>query len=105
MIDERNFFDQLVINNLRTYDNIQKIATGQGDDCKTGCLLDYPYFQNYYKMIDLSKQETLDADPKAMRQINFTANLDWPGITTMFFIIVEEKETFLDFSQETVKVL
>ena len=47
MIDERNFFDQLVINNLRTYDNIQKIATGQGDDCKTGCLLDYPYFQNY----------------------------------------------------------
>ena len=56
-------------------------------------------------MIDLSKQETLDADPKAMRQINFTANLDWPGITTMFFIIEEEKETFLDFSQETIKVL
>ena len=52
MIKEQNFFDQLVINNLRTYDNIQKIATGQGDDCKTGCLLDYPYFQNYYKMID-----------------------------------------------------
>ena len=52
MIKEQNFFDQLVINNLRTYDNIQKIATGQGDDYKTGCLLDYPYFQNYYKMID-----------------------------------------------------
>ena len=52
MIEKQNFFDQLVINNLRTYDNIQNIVTGQGDDCKTGCLLDYPYFENYYKMID-----------------------------------------------------
>ena len=57
MIDGRNFFDQLLKNNLITYDNIQKIATGQGDDYTTGCLLDYPYFKNCYKMIaiDLSK--------------------------------------------------
>ena len=42
---------------MRTYDNIRKIATGQGDDCTTGCLLDYNYFNNYNKMIatDLSK--------------------------------------------------
>ena len=62
MIDGLKFFDQPVKNNLRTYDNIPKIATGQGDDYTTGCLLDYPYFKNYYKMIpiDLSKQLALD---------------------------------------------
>ena len=54
--------------------------------------------------IDLSKQQALDADPKAIQQINFTANLDPQGNTTMFFIIKEAKETILDFSQGTVKV-
>ena len=51
MIDGRDFFDQSVKNNLITCDNIQKIATGQGDDYTTGCLLDYNYFKDYYKMI------------------------------------------------------
>ena len=51
MTDGGNFFDQPVKNNLRTYDNIQKIATSQRDDYTTGYLLDYPYFKNYYKMI------------------------------------------------------
>ena len=55
--------------------------------------------------IDLSKQQVLDADPRAIQQINFTANLDRAGNTTMFFIIEEAKETVLDFSQGTVKVL
>ena len=55
--------------------------------------------------IDLIKQQVLDADPKAIQQINFTANLDQNGKTTMFFIIEEAKETILDFSQGTVKVL
>ena len=55
--------------------------------------------------IDLCKQQALDADPKAIQQINFTANLDREGSTPMFFIIEDEKETILDFSQGTVKVL
>ena len=55
--------------------------------------------------IDLSKQQALDTDPKAIQQINFTANLDQAGNTTMFFIIGEVKETILSFSQGTVKVL
>ena len=55
--------------------------------------------------IDLSKQQVLDADPRAMQQINFAGNLDKNGHTTMFFIIEEAKETVLDFSQGTVKVL
>ena len=54
---------------------------------------------------DLSKQEVLYADPTAIQQINFTTNLDQVGITTMFFIIEEVKETVLEFSQGTVKVL
>ena len=55
--------------------------------------------------VDLSKQQALDANPRAIQQINFTANFDRDGNTTMFFIIEEAKETVLDFSQGTVKVL
>ena len=54
---------------------------------------------------DLSKQRALDANPRAIQRINFTANLDRAGNTTMFFIIEETKETVLDFSKGTVKVL
>ena len=107
MIDGRNVFDQRVKNNLITYNNIRKIVTGQGDDYTAGCLLNYPYFKNYDKMIalDLSKQQALDADPKEINQTNFTANPDEAGNTTMFFIIEKAKETILDVSQGTVKVL
>ena len=107
MINGENFFDQPIKNRWITYDNIRKIATGQGDDYTTGCLLDYPYFANTYKMIavDLSKQQALDADPRAIQQINFTANLDRAGNTRVYFILEEAKETILDFSQGTVKVL
>ena len=100
MSDGQTFFDQPAKNSLITYENIWKITTGQGDDYTTGCLLDYPYFKNYYKMIatGLSKQEALDADPKAIQQINLATNLDGDGNTTKFFIIEEEKETILDFS-------
>ena len=71
------------------HDNIRKIATGQGDDYTTECLLDYNYFKKHYRLIaiDLSKQQKLDVDPKAI-----------------FFIIKEAKETALDFSKGTVKV-
>ena len=55
--------------------------------------------------IDLSKQKALDAYPWEIQQINFTANLDRPGNTTIFFIIEEANQTVLDFSQGTIKVL
>ena len=78
MIDERNFFHKPIKNDLKTYDNIRKIATSPGDDYTAGCLLDYPYFKKYYNLIaiDLGKQKKLDDDPKATQQINFTENLD-----------------------------
>ena len=88
MINGENFFDQPLKNNKVTYENIRKIAIGKGDDYITGCLLDYPYFKDSYKMIavDLSKQHALDVDPRPNQQINFTANL-------------------LEFSKGAVKVL
>ena len=94
MIDGKNFFDQPVKNDKVTYENIRKIATGRGDDYTTGCLLDYIYFKNYYKMIavDLSKQQVLDADPKAIQQINFTAKI--------LFHSSRSKRNFLSFYKE-----
>ena len=104
MIDGQNFFDHPLKNNLRTYDSIPKITIGEGDNYTTGCLLDYNYFEKYYKMIatDLSKQQALDADPKPIQQINFTGNLENNAV--IFFIIEEAKKNVLDFSQGTVKV-
>ena len=93
--------------NKITYENIRKITNGQEDDYTTGCLLDYTYFRDIYKMIaiDLSKQQALDIDPKAVQQINFTANLDRAVNTIIFFILEEVKVTVLDSSQGTVKAL
>ena len=83
-------------NDIKTYENIRKIATGQGGDYPTGCLLDYPYFKENFKIIaiDLNKQPALDVD-STIQQINFATN--------NIFII--EGETVLDFSQGTVKAL
>ena len=93
IIDGKTFFDQPINHDFRTYENIRKTATCQGDDYTMGCLLDYPYFKENYKIIaiDLRKQQALDADPRAIQQINFTANLDRAENTTMFFIIEEAK--------------
>ena len=89
MIDDKNFFVQPINSDLKTYENIRRIATSQGDDYTTGCLLDYSYFKENYRMIaiDLSKQQVFDADSRAIHQINFTGNLDRDENTTMFFII------------------
>ena len=118
MIDGKNFFNQPVKNDKVMYENIRKIATGdkyQGDEYTTKqmtiesavCQTMSTLIKKYCKMIaiDLSKQQAIDADPKAIQQINFTANLDRAGNTTMFFIIEEAKETVLDFSQGTIKFL
>ena len=92
---------------MRIYNNIQKIATGKGDDYSTGCLLDYNYFNNFYKMIsiDLSKQQGLDADPKAIQQFNFTENLE-QKVQQCFSLFKNQKKRFYIYiSLETVKVL
>ena len=78
MMDGRNVFDQPIKNDKITYDNNRKIATGQEDDCTTGCLLDYLYFKENYKLIaiDLSKQKQLDSDSKEIQKFDFADNLE-----------------------------
>ena len=68
MFDGDNLFDYPVKTNMRTYDNIQKTITSQGEDYTTGCLLDCPYFNEQYRIIAiyLSNQEAIDADPKVI---------------------------------------
>ena len=107
MINRENFFDQPIKNYKVTYENVRKTCTGSGDDFTTGSLLNYLYFTNSYKMIavDLTKQQVLNADPRAVQEINFTANLYRAGNTRIYFILEEAKETILKFSQGTVKVL
>ena len=65
----KNFFDQPVKIDQRTNNNIRKIKTNQGDDYTTGCLLDYDCLSFFFKIIaiDLSKQQALDTDPKAIQ--------------------------------------
>ena len=98
-IDGRNFFDQTIN------------ATGQGDNYAAGCLLNYPYFKKYYKMIaiDLSKKQALDADLSAIQQINFAGNLYRVWNTIMFYIIQEAKKklfwTFRKNCKSIVNVL
>ena len=81
------FFDQPINSIIKTYENTRKIATAQGDDYTNGCLLDYSYFKDHYKMIptDLSKQQDLHADPKAIQQIDFTVDLNRAGNTRFYF--------------------
>ena len=78
---------------------LRKFATDQGDDYTIGCLLDYSYFKDNYKMIAkyLSKPKAFDAGPRAIQQIRFTGNLDRTENTTIFFITELANETVLEF--------
>ena len=81
------------------FEIIYIIVTGQGD-YRTGCLLDYPYLKKYHKLIaiDLSKQQKLDANPKAIQE-TFTGTLNRGESAGTYFIIKEATETDLDFSK------
>ena len=89
---------------------IRKISTGQGDDYTTGCLMDFAYFEKKYRLIDvnLSKQEAVDADPRAIQQIIFTGKIKLTVANTrviIYYILEQSKETTLQFSKGTTKVL
>ena len=105
LIDGRNFYDQPINNIVKQYDEIRKIATGQGDDYTTGCLLDYQYFKDHYNLIaiDLSKQKELDIDSKAVQQIEFYGMLKTNSQVST--VLEKSKETTLQFSKGTAKVL
>ena len=103
LIDGRNFYDQPINDLIKQYDEIRKIATRQGDDYTTGCLLDYQYFKDHYNLIaiDLSKQKELDADSRAIQQIEFYGMLKTNS--QVCTVLEKSKETTLQFSKETAK--
>ena len=105
-IDGKNFFDQPVKNNKGTSGNIRIKCYWSRRWLYNWFLLDYIYLKIYYKLnvVDLRKQQALDADTKAIQQINFTSNLDTARNTRIYFILEETKETVLDFSQGTLNV-
>ena len=105
LIDGRNFYDQPINDQIKKYDEIRKIATGKGDNYTTGCLLDYQYFKDHYQLIavDLSKQKELDADPRAIQQIEFYGKLNTNS--QVFTVLEKSKETVLEFYEGTAKVL
>ena len=107
MINRKKFLDQPLKSCVKTYNSIRKIATGEEKDYATGYLRNNNHFKKYCNMIviDLSKQQALDAGPKAIQQINFPGNLDQAAGATMFFIIDETKEINSDSSPGTMKVL
>ena len=94
-------------NNIKTYKNITKTATGRRDDYTANRLLDYFQFKAYCKLIamHLTKQQAFDADLETKKQISFTGKLDQAEDTKIVFILEEIKETILEFSQGTVRVL
>ena len=97
LIDGRNFYDQPINDSIRKDDEIRKIATGKRDNYATGCLLDYYYFKKNYQLIavDLSKQRELDADPRAIQQIEFIGMLKTRS--NVFTILEKSNETILEF--------
>ena len=109
-IDGRNFYDQPINDSIKQCDQVRKISTGQGDGYTAGCLLDFAYFEKNYRLIaaDLSEQKTLDADSRAIQQINFTGKIKATAANTrvvIFYILEKSKETILEFSKGTTKVL
>ena len=85
---------------IKQYDEIRKVSTGCGDDYTTGCLLDYAYFKDNYRLIavDLSKQKALDADPRTIQQIVFQGVAGGAaGTKTRLYTVLEKsKETILE---------
>ena len=109
-IDGRNFYAQSINGSIKQYDKIRKKSTGQDDDYTTGCLLDFAYFEKNYRLIaaNLNKQKALDADPKAIQQIIFTGKIKATEAYTriiIYYILEKSKETKLEFSKGTTKVL
>ena len=80
IINGKNFYDQAIDSDIKRYEEIRKLTTGQGEDYTTGCLLDYDYKRSQYRLIavDLSRQKELDADRKAIQQIEITGQLKNP---------------------------
>ena len=104
IIDGRNFYDNPIESDIEKYRELKKVMIGKGIGYTTGSLLDYDYFKRHNKLVavDLSKQKELDADPRAIQQIEFKYMLETNS--TIYLVLEKSKETILEFYKGTVKV-
>ena len=104
IIDGRNFYDNPIESDIEKYRELKKVMIEKGEDYTAGSLLDYDYFKKNYKLVavDLSKQKELDADPRAIQQIEFEYMLETNS--TIYWVLEKSKETILEFYEGTVKV-
>ena len=104
IIDGRNFYDNPIKSDIEKYRELKRVMIGNGEDYTTRSLLDYNYFKKHYKLVavDFSKQKELDADPRAIQQIEFKYMLGTDS--TIYWVLEKSKETILEFYKGTVKV-
>ena len=104
IIDGRNFYDNPIESGFEKHRELKKLMIGKGEDYTTGSLLDFNYFYKHYQLVavDLSKQKELDADPRAIQQIEFKYILETNS--TIYWVLEKSKETILEFYKGTVKV-
>ena len=104
IIDGQIFYDNPIKRDIEKYREFKKVMIGKGEDYTTGSLLDYDYFEKHYKLVavDLSKQKELDADPRAIQQIEFKYMLETDS--TIYWVLEKSKETILEFYKGTVTV-
>ena len=109
-IDERNLYYQAINDSIKQQNEVRKVSTGQGGDYTAGFLLDFAYFEKSYRLIaaDLSNQKALDADSRAIQKIVFADKIKSTAASErviIYCILKQSKETKLQFSKETTKVL
>ena len=104
IIDGRNFYENPIESDIEKFKELKKVMIGKGEDYTTGSLLDYDYFEKHYKSVavDLSKQRELDADPRAIQQVEFKYILETNS--TIYWVLEISKEIILEFYKGTVKV-
>ena len=104
IVDGRNFYDNPIESDIEKHRELKKVMIGKGEDYTAGSLLDYDYFKKNYKLvaIDLSKKKELDADPRAIQQIEFKYMLETNS--SIYWVLEKSKETILEFYKGTVKV-
>ena len=105
--------EKTIDSDIKRYEEIRKLTTGQGEDYTTGCLLDYDYIKNHYRLmaVDLSRQKELDAYPKSIQQIEFVGQLkkvnnaiNNPESIFILMILEKIKEKRLKLSQGSLTV-
>ena len=104
IIDGRNFYDNPIESDIEKYRELKKVMIGKGDYYITGSLFDFNYFDKHYKLVavDLTKQKELDADPRAIQEIEFKYMLGTNS--TIYWVLEKSKETILEFYKGIVKV-